>query len=268
MRSAVEVAAALEVPWPARAGRPASLPHRASSPHEGGLTASRARSERARPRERRVRGRRAPPAAHPAAACLSLSMAQLYLDLEETEHVFEGRWLWSAGRRNVAEFRRGDYLGPPAPATHRGSARLRRAGLGSSAARARASPDPCALRRLRLQSGELLLLFRRGRHGPRVPRRRDHQHALGRAACLCAAGAQAEWQAGAWRWSFDKAFHVSPFMPMNRRYGWRASEPGKSLRVHIDVLDAHGASSTRRSCSSAGRSMPPPCAASCGAIRS
>ena len=24
---------------------------------------------------------------------------------------------------------------------------------------------------------------------------------------------------------------------MNRRYGWRASEPGKSLRVHIEVLD-------------------------------
>ena len=65
--------------------------------------------------------------------------------------------------------------------------------------------------------------------------------------------AQAERQAGAWRWSFDKAFHVSPFMAMNRRYGWRASEPGRNLRVHIEVLDArHGASSTRRWCSSAG----------------
>ena len=39
-------------------------------------------------------------------------MAQLYLDLEETERVFEGRWLWSASRRNLAEFRRSDYLGP------------------------------------------------------------------------------------------------------------------------------------------------------------
>lgn len=36
----------------------------------------------------------------------------LYLDLAELPEVFAGRWLWSARRRAVAEFRRGDYPGP------------------------------------------------------------------------------------------------------------------------------------------------------------
>ena len=32
---------------------------------------------------------------------------------------------------------------------------------------------------------------------------------------------------------FDKALHVSPFMPMEQRYTWRASTPGDDLKVHI-----------------------------------
>ena len=32
---------------------------------------------------------------------------------------------------------------------------------------------------------------------------------------------------------FDKALHVSPFMPMDQRYSWRASTPADTLSVHI-----------------------------------
>ena len=56
-----------------------------------------------------VRHRRHVPHPH----CFSYRMAQLYLDLDELDQVFERRWLWSVGRRNLAEFRRSDYLGPP-----------------------------------------------------------------------------------------------------------------------------------------------------------
>src|SRR5271170_7516465 len=38
-------------------------------------------------------------------------MAQLYLDLDELDQVFADRWFWSVGRRNLAEFRRSDFLG-------------------------------------------------------------------------------------------------------------------------------------------------------------
>ena len=32
----------------------------------------------------------------------------------------------------------------------------------------------------------------------------------------------------------DKALHVSPFMGMDQRYVWRATEPGETLSVHIE----------------------------------
>ncbi len=38
----------------------------------------------------------------------------LYIDLDELPTLFRGRWLWSADRPNLAWFRRGDHLGPPA----------------------------------------------------------------------------------------------------------------------------------------------------------
>jgi uncharacterized protein len=38
---------------------------------------------------------------------------------------------------------------------------------------------------------------------------------------------------------FDKALHVSPFMPMAQRYTWHASTPGETLKVHI-ASEQHG----------------------------
>ena len=55
-----------------------------------------------------VRHRRHEP--HPHA--FTYRVAQLYLDLDEVERIFHGRWLWSASHANVAQFRRSDYLGP------------------------------------------------------------------------------------------------------------------------------------------------------------
>ena len=42
-------------------------------------------------------------------------------------------------------------------------------------------------------------------------------------------------------WTFDKAFHVSPFIPMERSYQWQLSAPGPTLSVHMGVLRAGGA---------------------------
>ena len=56
-----------------------------------------------------IRHRRHAPHAH----AFSYRLFMLYLDLDEVDTVFEDRWLWSVGHRNVAEFRRSDYLGDP-----------------------------------------------------------------------------------------------------------------------------------------------------------
>ena len=40
-------------------------------------------------------------------------MFQLYLDLTELPTLFDGRWLWSLNRTNLAQIRRSDYFGDP-----------------------------------------------------------------------------------------------------------------------------------------------------------
>ncbi|MEO8690290.1 MAG: DUF1365 domain-containing protein [Solirubrobacteraceae bacterium] len=40
------------------------------------------------------------------------------------------------------------------------------------------------------------------------------------------------------RGGFDKALHVSPFMPMDQRYTWRAPAPGETLSVQIESARA------------------------------
>ncbi|MBU4432879.1 MAG: DUF1365 family protein [Alphaproteobacteria bacterium] len=38
----------------------------------------------------------------------------------------------------------------------------------------------------------------------------------------------------------DKAFHVSPFLPMDLRYVFEVAAPAKTVHVGVDVFDAHG----------------------------
>ena len=119
---------------------------------------------------------------------------------------------------------------PGDPARPSRPQRSSQARLGS----APAGPDPPAhppphLRPL-LQPGELLLLLRARRRtasrrsSPRSPTRRGAS-----ATPTCS-------QAGdpIPRGGFDKALHVSPFMPMDQRYTWRAPAPGPTLSVQIE----------------------------------
>lgn len=43
------------------------------------------------------------------------SIFQIYLDLDELDSVFAGRWLWSTKRAALARFRRKDHISPDAP---------------------------------------------------------------------------------------------------------------------------------------------------------
>lgn len=50
---------------------------------------------------------------------------------------------------------------------------------------------------------------------------------------------------GSW-FEFDKAFHVSPFLPMEQRYRWRFTAPGASLVVHMENHDCDPGSARPR----------------------
>ena len=179
-----------------------------------------------------VRHRRHAPCAH----AFGYRMAQLYLDLDEVDTVFRDRWLWSVERRNLAAFHRRDYLGDPAqplaeavrdrvqaatgerpPGPVRLLTHLRYAGL---------SFNPVSFYYCFDATGALHSIVAEITNTPWKER---HAYVL-RVADAGRRGRMLHW-------GFDKAFHVSPFLPMDRRYGWAFSVPGDELRVHMDVCD-------------------------------
>ena len=179
-----------------------------------------------------VRHRRLAPCAH----AFTYRVALLLLDLEEVEAVFANRHFWSVGRRNLAEFRRSDYLGPShvpladaardcvARVTHnrpRGPVRLlthlRYAGYVF---------NPVSFYYCYAADGVSVQAI--VAEITNTPWKERHAYVLP-AATATFAGRRMTW-------SFDKAFHVSPFLPMDRKYCWCVNPPGRSLYVHMDVL--------------------------------
>lgn len=179
-----------------------------------------------------VRHRRHMPHAH----AFRYRVCMLYLDLDELDKVFRGRRLWSAGSRNLAEFRRSDYLGDPATSL----ADAVRERVCAETGRAPAGPirllahlryfghcfNPVAFYYCYHTDGVTLDTI--VAEITNTPWKERHSYVLPVAA--------AERHAGAFAWAFRKAFHVSPFLPMDRDYAWRFTEPGSSLHVHMDVL--------------------------------
>ncbi|HIV71839.1 MAG TPA: DUF1365 domain-containing protein [Candidatus Aquabacterium excrementipullorum] len=181
-----------------------------------------------------VRHRRHAPRAH----AFGYRMAQLYLDLDELGQVFDGRWLWSVGRRNLAEFRRGDYLGPPqqaladavrdrvAQATgHRPAGPIR---LLTHLRYAGYVFNPVSFYFCFAPDGHTLQAI--VAEITNTPWKERHSYVL--------PVESAEHHGRALHWRFAKDFHVSPFMAMQCDYDWRFTPPGDDLRVHMAVL--HG----------------------------
>ena len=149
--------------------------------------------------------------------------------------MFERRWLWSVGRRNLAEFRRSDYLGDPdQPLASAVRARIAEA-LG------RAPSGPIRLLTHLRYAGHVFnpvsFYYCYAADGTTLdcivaeitntPWKERHAYVL--------PVTEADAHGRALGWSFDKRFHVSPFMPMDCHYHWRFTAPGDDLRVHMQV---------------------------------
>ena len=179
-----------------------------------------------------VRHRRHAPVGH----AFRYRMFQLYLDLAELDQVFAGRWLWSVDRPNLAQLRRRDYFGDPAlpidtaVRDHVQSARgIRPTGPIRLLTHARyfgKTMNPVSFYYGFADDGETLDWVLA--EITNTPWNQRHAYLLD--------VADAQDRGGALHWNFDKAFHVSPFMPMQRNYRWILQAPGESLRVHMDVL--------------------------------
>jgi hypothetical protein len=161
-------------------------------------------------------------------------MFQLYLDLSELDRVFAGARLWSVGRRNVAWFRRADYHGDPARPLDACVRDLVERETGD-----RPTGPIRLLTHLRTfgfvfnpvsfyyvfdDDGEHLRWIVSEIHN--TPWNERHCYVLPSAG-----------DGAGVRSAFQKAFHVSPFMPMEHRYHWRLTEPRGKLIVHMKNLD-------------------------------
>lgn len=177
-----------------------------------------------------VRHRRHVPHPH----SFSYRMAQLYLDLDELDSVFDRRWLWSVGRRNVAEFRRSDYFGPSGTPLVEAVRHCAQQVTGRR-------PGPVRLlthlRYVGYAFNPVSFYYCYAADGASLeciiaeitntPWRERHAYVLPVSA--------ARRIAHSLDWTFDKTFHVSPFMAMNRKYDWHFTEPAERLAVHMNV---------------------------------
>ncbi len=180
-----------------------------------------------------VRHRRHAPRAH----AFVYRLAMVYVDLSETDALFRGRWLWSKDHRNVAEFRRTDFLGDPevpldTAVRDRVLAQTGQRPLGpirllTHLRYAGHVFNPVSIYYCYAADGVTLETI--VAEITNTPWKERHAYVLP------TTGGQAHGAAREWR--FDKAFHVSPFMPMERAYTWRFTVPGDALRVHMQVLD-------------------------------
>ena len=174
-----------------------------------------------------LRHRRFAPVPHEFEYPLTLA----WLDLAELDQVFRGRWLWSSSRPAPVWFRRADYLGDP-------SVPLDEAVRGHVERELGWRPEGpirllSQLRMLGHSFNPVSFYYCYGAGGGPVeavvaeitntPWGERHAYTMRREGAKL-------------RFRFDKAFHVSPFMPMEQGYDWRFSEPGPRLAVHMANL--------------------------------
>ena len=149
-----------------------------------------------------------------------------YLDLDELPELLDPFWLWSARRPAPAWFRRADYLGP----ADRPLAPAVRDAVDSRIGHRPRGPVRVLthLRYLGACFNPVTFYYCFEPDGERLhsvlaeitntPWGERHAYALD---CRGRAGR-------VHRFSFDKAFHVSPFMCMAHRYHWRLSVPRRA----------------------------------------
>ncbi len=178
----------------------------------------------------RVRHRRFAPRAH----AFKYRLFMAWIDLDELDTVFRGRWFWSARRPALAWFRRADYLGDPQVPLER-AVRERVA----QATGVRPSGPIRMLTHLRyfgLCFNPVTFYYCYDPADTRVeaiiaeitstPWNERHAYVL---AVDHHAGRD-----GVARYRFRKDFHVSPFIDMGIDYDWSFGTPGATLSVHME----------------------------------
>lgn len=163
----------------------------------------------------------------------------MYLDLAELPTLFAGRLLWSADRVNLAYFRRRDHLGDP-----RVPLDLAVRDLVAEKTGRRPGGPIRLLTHLRyfgycFNPASFYFCFDPAGEQLEAIVVQIHNTPWGEEHCYVLDAALNESPSpGFQRFQFSKAFHVSPFMPMEIWYDWRFKAPGSTLSAHFTNFHA------------------------------
>jgi DUF1365 family protein len=175
-----------------------------------------------------IRHRRFEPVEHE----FSYRFFLMYLDLAELPGVLDRYPLWSARRRAPARFRREDFMGDPAQPLDE----CARDAVEAATGKRPAGPVRllAGLRYLGHSFNPVSFYYCFDSAGQRVeavvadveniPWGERHPYVL----------ARGEREGSVLSDELDKTLHVSPLMGMDQTYGFRATEPGQRLAVHIE----------------------------------
>jgi len=161
----------------------------------------------------------------------------LWLDLDEVDRVFAGRWFCSAGRPALVRWRRSDHLGDPErPLIDDVRDEVERQSGRRPAGPVRLLTHP---RYFGYGFNPASFYFCYGADGEtldsvlievtNMPWGERHLYVLPMAESLGRAG-RADFR-------FRKAMHVSPFLPMDLDYRCRLAPPGRRLIVHMEDIN-------------------------------
>ena len=177
-----------------------------------------------------VRHRRFAPREH----AFTYSLFQVYLDLDELDTVFRGRWLWSINRPNLAWFRRADHLGDPRLPLAEAVRDLVEAETGD-----RPNGPIRLLTHLRyfgigFNPVSFYFCFDESGREIRTIVAEVNNTPWGERHCYVLDDSANQGTVAKKRYEIEKRFHVSPFMDLAMRYRWLLSTPGEKLLVHIE----------------------------------
>jgi DUF1365 family protein len=175
-----------------------------------------------------VRHRRFRPVGH----AFRYGLFQVYLDLDELDTVFRGRWLWSARRPALAWLKRSDHLGDPAVPLKQAVQDLVHQATGT-----RPQGPIRLLTHLRYFGycfNPVSFYYCFDATGTRVETivAEINNTPWGERHCYVLPAGQSN--GGPRRFRFGKDFHVSPFMPVDIGYDWRFSAPEERLAIHME----------------------------------
>lgn len=163
-----------------------------------------------------------------------------WLDLDELGTVFAGRWLWSTRRRAWSRFRREDHLGDPAEPLDRSVRRLVQERLGPRDLGPVRLLTNLRVAGLRMNPVSFFFCYAPDGETPEAVVAEVTNTPWDDRHCYVFDLRSARRDGRAYVLEHAKAFHVSPYMPLEQSYAWRISPPGERLAISIESRDASG----------------------------